>query len=170
MLLPSSTTVNEVRIQYEKVWEKLSKATQEEVIIDTMPDKPLARMQFRRVWLSSFPTLRIYPRGSDFCDKCVELKDQISGATGDEKHQTRVVHRTPTIPLGEPSRRKSAHSSRFRGEDSLAYHVTSTRPASFRNATAIWFVRNIVHQPEHELHLWAPWRVLAGEKRCYNST
>ena len=47
----------------------------------------MSRTQFRRIWVHKYKKLRISPRGSDFCDKCVILTEKISNESGTIKEE-----------------------------------------------------------------------------------
>lgn len=76
-VLPSSTTKLEIYNCYKLKWNEISEAAVFASIISKNPINYLGIKQFCRVWDSYHPTLRISPKGSDFCDFCILTKQKI---------------------------------------------------------------------------------------------
>lgn len=76
MLLPSDMSRTDVYADYVECFGKLASAVSEEV--DTfVTDKPLTFSAFCRYWDRGHPTLKVARRGSDFCDLCTSLRNDI---------------------------------------------------------------------------------------------
>ena len=66
--LPSSTLPTEVYERYCDSWGDIMTAVMNGKI--TAGVEPMLKKSFLRVWREKVPTLRIFKRGSDFCDTC----------------------------------------------------------------------------------------------------
>jgi len=77
-LLPSDTSKVTVHKNYEKEWPYLiTSAINECNWQGQVPETPLGRTSFGRVWKIHFPFLKIMNKGSDFCDTCIKYRNLI---------------------------------------------------------------------------------------------
>lgn len=77
MILPSDMIRTEVYNDYVKCFPSLSDAVHMGTIIQ-VPSEPLTFSAFTRYWDRGHPRLRVAKTGSDFCDLCTTLKNDIS--------------------------------------------------------------------------------------------
>lgn len=100
--LTSDTTRRQVFLAYEKEWETIA----ESVVANAsgqpqLPEAPLSKDQFCRVWAAQFPTLRIHKLGSDFCDSCTKMLNMFNTLTDPTAKtaiwQARNVHRAEAL-------------------------------------------------------------------------
>lgn len=83
---PSDKRRAAVHDEYKKQWSDLIPAASEHINFKGYdPEEPLNYKSFCKVWHTNFPTLKIMKIGSDFCDTCTKLKNQIEHSTSDLK-------------------------------------------------------------------------------------
>lgn len=86
-LLPSDYTYNDVYKIYVSSFQKLVSDAEDVGAIAKKPESPISFNLFRRYWRSDSGTLRIAKQGSDYCDLCTALKDDIKNLPIlDERH------------------------------------------------------------------------------------
>lgn len=86
-LLPSHWTNKGVYESYVDSFKDLVRDASDVNAISKQPEVPLSYNLFRRYWRADFPTLRITREGSDFCDLCTALKDDLKRISIlDERH------------------------------------------------------------------------------------
>lgn len=87
MVLPSEMTRMEVYAKYVDKFDCLWKAVAEECGGDVRRC-PLSFSAFTRCWDKGHPTLKVAKRGSDFCDFCVTMQNDIEQLhPSDERHE-----------------------------------------------------------------------------------
>lgn len=96
--LASDTTRTNVYEAYKMDWDTIAASVIENGRGNAqMPEAPLSKDQFCRVWSAKVPTLRIHKLGSDFCDTCTKLINTYNNMTDPTTRaaiwQARVQHR-----------------------------------------------------------------------------
>ena len=87
MVLPSDMTRTEVYGEYVEKFEGLSNSVNEECAAD-VSRCPLSFSAFTRCWDKGHPTLKVAKKGSDFCDFCVTMRNDIDQLhPSDERHE-----------------------------------------------------------------------------------
>ncbi len=84
-LLPSCIEYESVYNLYEQQWDSLCNANIEIGSLHLKPSGPLSFVQFRNVWRNYFEQLKIWLRGSDFCDYCVTINNRIGAVSDPER-------------------------------------------------------------------------------------
>ena len=77
-ILPVGTTRQAVYLSYLAKWNSLNLSAHTDRAYATKPDAALSYSAFRRYWGEDMAHIRISKGGSDFCDLCTRLKDNLS--------------------------------------------------------------------------------------------